>query len=427
MHAPTHHHLHRFWPTPSMWQSLGLVAAVTLAYAVDYLFNIVAGRMLSPAEFSIVVALAGVGQVLVVASRVIQTVVTRYISRFRAGDQTERIASFFQAMFRAAWLWGSLAMAVMLLLSGPLARFLQIEEIGPVLALAVATLLMVVRPVVGGGLQGLQQFLALGTVQVAQAALRLMLGLLLIWLGWGAFGAMLSLPLASALALLLAWLLLDQTMKGKTAVHHQVRLPELFRYSAFAAVGLIGYALMLNMDAILVRRFFDPVDAGNYSAAVTLGKIIQFFPVAIIMVLFPKAAQRQAAHRDTTRVLVPAMLIVALVCGSIALLYALFPGLIVRLTLGPEYQVDGLVLGLVGVAMLLLSLANVWLNFYLSTEWPRFVYLIGVGVVLQAGLMFTFHTDLWQLPAAMAVNGLWLTLAGAIVYVWRRRHPEAEA
>jgi hypothetical protein len=80
------------------------------------------------------------------------------------------------------------------------------------------------------------------------------------------------------------------------------------------------------MDAILVRRFFGPVDAGNYSAAVTLGKIIQFFPVAIIMVLFPKAAQRQAAHRDTTRVLVPAMLIVALVCGSIALLYALFPG-----------------------------------------------------------------------------------------------------
>jgi O-antigen/teichoic acid export membrane protein len=152
MHAPTHHHLHRFWPTRSMWQSLGLVAAVTLAYAVDYLFNVVAGRMLSPVEFSIVVALAGVGQVLVVASRVIQTVVTRYISRFRAGDQSDRIASFFQAMFRAAWVWGSVAMGVMLLLSWPLARFLQIEEIGPVLALAVATLLMVVRPVVGGGL-----------------------------------------------------------------------------------------------------------------------------------------------------------------------------------------------------------------------------------------------------------------------------------
>jgi hypothetical protein len=41
--------------------------------------------------------------------------------------------------------------------------------------------------------------------------------------------------------------------------------------------------------------------------------------------------------------------------------------------------------------------------------------------------MFAFHADLWQLPAAMAVNGLWLTLAGAGVYVWRRRHPEAEA
>lgn len=409
---------------PTGWlQSVALIAAVTLAYAIDYLFNLVAGRLLSPVEFSVVVALAGVGQVLVVASRVIQTVVTRYISRFRADAQTPpgRIASFFQAMFRVSWAWGGVAMGVMLLLSWPLAQFLQIEEIGAVVALAVATLLMVVRPVVGGALQGLQQFTALGAVQVVQALLRLILGAALIWLGLGVVGAMASLPLASVAALLVGWLLLDGAVKRKTAVHHEVKLPELFRYSAFTAAGLIGYALLLNMDAILVRRFFDPVQAGNYSAAVTLGKIIQFFPVAIIMVLFPKAARRQAAHLDTSRVLIPAMAIVALVCGGIAMLYALFPDLIVRLTLGSGYQVAGLVLGLVGLAMLLLSLANVWLNYYLSTEWPQFVYLIGVGILLQGGLMIAFHNQLWHLPAAMAANGLWLTVAGGVIYVWRRR------
>ncbi|MBK8987629.1 MAG: oligosaccharide flippase family protein [Chloroflexi bacterium] len=406
---------------------MALVGAVTLAFAFDYLFNLVAGRLLSPVEFSVVVALAAVGQVLVVASRVIQTVVTRYIARFQAEPEAAgRIASFFQSMFRLSWRWGAAAMGVMLLLSWPLAQFLQIDEIGAVLALAVATLLMVVRPVVGGALQGLQQFAELGAVQVAQALLRLVFGALLIWLGLGAFGAMISLPLASGLALLVGWLVLDGAVKQKTAVHHQVKLPELFRYSAFTAVGLIGYALLLNMDAILVRRFFDPVQAGNYSAAVTLGKVVQFFPVAIIMVLFPKAAQRQAAHRDTSRVLIPAMLVVALVCGGLAVLYALFPDFIVRATLGGGYQVDGAVLGLVGLAMLLLSLANVWLNFYLSTEWPRFVYLIGLGILVQAGLMIAFHSQLWHLPAAMAVNGLWLTLAGGVVYLWRRRHPDGE-
>lgn len=69
--------------------------------------------------------------------------------------------------------------------------------------------------------------------------------------------------------------------------------------------------------------------------------------------------------------------------------------------------------------MLLLSLANVWLNYYLSTEWTSFVYLIAVAVVLQALFMWLYHDELWQLPAAMAVSGLWLNAAGAVAY-WRR-------
>ena len=163
---------------PGIRQGIVLVVAVTFAFALDYLFNLASGRMLSPAQFSIVVALAAVGQILVVGSRVIQTVVTRYISRFQAEDEgSGRIASFFRAMFRAAWRWGAVAMIVALLLSYPLADFLNIDEIGPVFALALATLLLVVRPVVGGALQGVQRFGSLGGVQVIQAGSRLVLGI----------------------------------------------------------------------------------------------------------------------------------------------------------------------------------------------------------------------------------------------------------
>ena len=133
-----------------MWHGVILVAAVTFAFGLDYLFNLVAGRLLSPAQFSIVVTLAAVGQLLVVGSRVIQTVVTRYVSRFQAQDGgAGRISSFFRAMFRQAWRWGALATLVAIALSFPLARFLKIDEIGAVLALAVLVLFFVLRPVVG--------------------------------------------------------------------------------------------------------------------------------------------------------------------------------------------------------------------------------------------------------------------------------------
>jgi O-antigen/teichoic acid export membrane protein len=213
-------------------------------------------------------------------------------------------------------------------------------------------------------------------------------------------------------------------VKRKTAVSHQINLPDMFRYSGYTAVGLISLAVMLNMDAILVRRFFDPAQAGNYSAAVTLGKVIQFFPIAIIIILFPKAAKRQAARQNSARLLILAMLVVLLFSGGVTLLYALFPEQIVALTLGDQYEAGGRLLGFVGAAMLFLSLANVWLNYFLSTDRTHYVYLVAVGVLIQGGLMANFHAELWQLPVAMAVNGLWLTVAGGLIFIkqqmWRR-------
>ena len=57
---------------PGIRQGVVLVAAVTFAFGLDYLFNLASGRLLSPAQFSIVVALAAVGQILVVGSRVMR-------------------------------------------------------------------------------------------------------------------------------------------------------------------------------------------------------------------------------------------------------------------------------------------------------------------------------------------------------------------
>ncbi len=403
---------------PSVRQGLVLVIGTTLAYGFDYLFNLVTGRLLDQSEFGVFVALTGVGQVLVVASRVIQTVVTRYIAQFKAkSDNAERAASFFRGMFRISWGWGIVAMGIIFLMSKPLADFLQIDDVRPIWALALATLLMVVRPVVGGALQGEQQFAALGGVQIVQATFRLGFGVALMTVGLGAFGAMSALPASSVIALIYGLFVLDKSFWQTEGPHHGVSLPGLFRFSAHSAVGLIGYAILVNMDAILVKRFFDSVSAGDYGAAITLGKVIQFFPLAIIMILFPKAAQRKAAKRSSADVLLPAIVVVFLICSGVTAVYVLYADIIVNFTVGSSYDVGGRLLGTVGVAMLFLSLANVWLNYFLSIEWPRFVYLIVVANIIQAGLMILFHDELLYLPLIMTFSGFWLTIAGAIAFI----------
>ncbi len=398
-------------------QGIVLVIAANLAYVLDYLFNFAAGRLLEPESFSIIVSLAGITNVLVVGSRVIQTVVTRYISRFDGeSPNSDQIPAFFQTIWRSAWIWGTAVVILMIGLSWPIANWLQIEDVRIVLALSATTILLVVRPVIGGGLQGVQQFAHLGFIQIIQALIRLLLGAALIWLGWGAFGAMVALPIGSLLALLYGVSIIDKRVWRKSDGHHGVTIPELFKYSAYTAVGLLSYAILVNMDAILVRRFFDAAKAGNYGAAVTLGKIVQFMPVAIVLLLFPKAAQMQAANEDPARVLIPALTAVFVLCSGIVIAYSLFTDLIIQLTVGSQYQVESIVLALLGVGLTLLALANVWLYYFLSIEETTYVKYVGASIFIQLGIMFFFHDALWQLPAAMVLNGLFLCIVGFILF-----------
>jgi len=45
---------------------------------------------------------------------------------------------------------------------------------------------------------------------------------------------------------------------------------------------------------------------------------------------------------------------------------------------------------------------------------------------VQAAMMVTFHEELWQLPAAMIVSGIWLTLAGVFFFLSGRRQQDPD-
>ena len=71
--------------------------------------------------------------------------------------------------------------------------------------------------------------------------------------------------------------------------------------------------------------------------------------------------------------------------------------------------------------MLFLSLVSVWLFYFLSIERTGYVYFIGVGVLIQVVAITLFHDQLWYLPVIMTASGLWLTLAGGVIFYRSRQ------
>jgi O-antigen/teichoic acid export membrane protein len=404
------------------FQSLGLSAsavqsgfmavAMIVAGGFDYLVNIVAGRQLPPSEFFVFVAVTALLQVMVQATNVIRNVVAYYAAEATVyPDATNRVGSVLGRSWRWAWRWGLLATGIMALISPLLARLLRVDTPWPLWAASLALLLLFLRPVTDGALQGIQHFFGLGSVQILQSFLRLVFAGMLIWLGGRAAGAVLALPLGSTVALLLAvWLLRGYF---RAAPPDAPPRPISWRYSIYTLIGLSAFALMANVDAIVVRRFFGDAAAAAYAPVVTLGKMNLFIPLGIGLVLFPKATQRQAAGRDPRPVLLLALAATLLPGLLLTLLYWLFPAEIVRLVFGEAYADPGILLALVGLATTLYAGVNIWLNYALSLERRAMVWLLAAIVLSQITAMLLFHTRLETIALIMIAAGLLGNIAGA--------------
>lgn len=407
-----------FLRSAGMRHGIIMAGATFVAGALDYAFNIITGRLLSPTEYGVFIAVTAILQVMVYLTNSIRNVVAYYMAELATTKgSASRTGRFLRRSWRWAWRWGLLAAVVLAVISPWIARLLRIEDVAPLWAASAALLLLFLRPVTDGALQGLQQFARLGTIQVLQAVLRLVLAIFLLRAGLQAFGGILALPLASAGALVLALWFLRHVLRQGEPEHPRDRVN--WSYSLVTLLGLLVFALTVNMDAIVVKRVFDPVVAGNYGPVVTLGKMNLFLPLALGMVLFPKVTQRQATGRDARPILLLALAATLFPGLLLTAAYAVAPGTIVTLVFGATYADPGAVLPLVGLATTLFAGLNIWLNYALSADRPTFVYALAATTMLQATGMVFFHDSLLQIAIVMVVGGLLGNVAGLLTTVAR--------
>lgn len=398
--------------TSSALQSGFLAVAMIAAGSFDYAVNILTGRRLVPMEFSVFVTVTAILQVMVQATNVIRNVVAFYTAESTVStDASARVGMVLRRSWHWAWRWGMIA-TVALALAGPvLARFLRIDSPWPLWAAALALLLLFLRPVTDGTLQGVQHFWGLGWVQILQSIGRLAFTALLIGLGGQAAGVILALPLGSTLALALALLLLRSYFRAPPSTMPR---PISRKYALTTLAGLLAFALMVNVDPILVRRLFGDAIAEAYAPIVTLGKMNLFIPLGIGLVLFPKATQRQAAGRDSRPVLLLALAATLLPGLALTLLYWIVPGRIVHTIFGEAYAAPGVVLALVGLATTLYAGVNIWLNYALSLERHSYIYALAAIVAGQIGAMLLFHARLESIALIMILTGITANLAGLL-------------
>ncbi|HDY66916.1 MAG TPA: hypothetical protein ENH85_03875 [Candidatus Scalindua sp.] len=396
-------------------QATFIFVASTLSNIGAYLFHAYMGRHLSPADYGILYALLAFLMMVSVPAGTIQTVITKYVSHFKAHNQYGKIRFLFFHSLKKLSLYGGIGFLIFLAFSGHIARFEQIPTRTPVAIVGFILLFSIVTPAAGGIVLGLQRFNYLGWSMILGTLLRLISGIILVIIGLGVNGALSASIIGMLFSLFIIFLPLRSLFREKT--NEKVDFKEIYQYSAPVTLALLCFVILTNVDAVLVKHFFSPIEAGNYSAAAMVGRIILFLPMAVVIVMFPKASELYAQKKDSSIILKKSLLYVAFLAGGATLVFFLFPRLPLWLLWGNRFQTSTPLVGKFALAMTFFGLVNILFFYQLSIHRFRFLYLACAFTLLQIIAITLFHKTLSQVVWILVVNGILLFIVNQFL-VW---------
>lgn len=408
--------------SPAARQTAFLFGVDSFANVVDYGFHVYLGRALMPPDFAVVQTVNAVLLILVTAFGVMQPVLARFVAEAETGGGLHSPVGavesrvIFQHFFRICSIAGLLLSGLVWLGRVPLGQWLNVPTAAVGLS-ASMVLLSLLRPVVGGMLQGQQRFVAFGWTRSLHAIGRLASGVLLVSLGGGALAAITAYPIGGGLALLggLVFLGLAVWQRGTPPPSQLWR--DAIRLSASAFLAYAAYMSLMNSDLIWVNRGLAGELAGSYATAVLFRRILALLPGAVLVVMYPRVVSRVTKGRLPDSLLWKSAAVVSASTLILTALYFAFGPAIVRLFFGEVYMAAAPLLGWMGLGMLGYGLGSIWINLFLATRPLPFVGLLLVLAVSQHLLLSQFSQNISQATATFILAGWVLALGGLLIYL----------
>jgi O-antigen/teichoic acid export membrane protein len=365
----------------------------------NYLFHFTSARLLGPASYSDVASLVAVIGLISLPLVGVQVAVARYVAGFLEARAQTSIALLFSKSLRLSLALGIVVTLILCAVSIPLSNFLGIESLVAVLLTALVAVPSFISPVVWGLAQGLQRFVLFAVSIGIGPAMRPILTAILLATGFGVAGAMASTLVAAVVGVMLPLVLLRRWIAHDTRHPGPVPRSEVARYLTPAIVGVLSITSLTTVDVIAAKAVLSDHTAGLYGSASLIGRVILYLPAAIVLVLLPKVAAREAAGRESRDVLMKSLLVTIGFCVAATVTYAVAPKLVVFLAFGSSFEEAAGLLWMFAVAMSGYAVLNVLLAYHLGRGANRMSFVLLVGALVQIALFSAFHGSPEQLLA----------------------------
>ena len=396
-----------------------LVTTVT-GYAFSYLYLVFMGRLLGPEVFGILGALFAIFYIACLVGQALRGAIATKVAEVKAqAGEATAVSTFIKQGIKISLLCLVPCIAF-IIAAQPVATFFHLSDRGPIIILAFSLFTALVLDIVQGLQQGLQKFRALGiSGYLTSPGLKVVLGVGFVLAGWGLSGAVGALFASTAIATVVALVLVRKPLAGraKGPGQHSSGIGPILLPTLILAIFL---SMPTSIDVILVTHYFGGTDAGLYSAMATVGKVVIFLPMAVSFILLPRATEDNTLGRDTSKILLWSLALVFLLSGSVVIVCWAFPGLIVNLFFGEAYTGAKALLGFYAAAMLVFSLNSVLIHYSLAVRQWWLMILADAVTILEVVLIVLRHETISGIIWVLLFGNLLIFIFSLGYFVFNR-------
>ncbi len=394
--------------------------------ALNYFFYPILSRMLSPSDFGDVqvfislITQAGIlfGAFTIVAVNITANTVENPADK--AGVAVNERNAILTELQRICF-WIVCVVSVVLLGGAThLKTFLNLSSVYPLLGLIAVLSLTTNATFRNAFLQGTSKFFELSMSGLVSSAGRIIFAVLLVWLGLTSTGAIAGLVLAQAAVLYYLFMRtrsqLDLNSRANIHVLEKgvIKNELLYGLLVIFATGLVTF--LYTSDVLIVKHLFDPHVAGLYSGISAIAKIVFFLLSPVVAVLFASIKIKNTSS-ENHKIMLKSLGISAALGIFVLLIFYVFNDITVKVLLGGNYLGSAYLLPKVGLIMLLSSLVNIFVYYFLALR--RF-FLIGLsffGVLLAVVLLMVKHGSIDAILNDLLVSAAILIVLLTFFYV----------
>ncbi len=358
----------------------------------NYLYNLILGRILGPAQFADAAVLITFLLVLSFVAMTFQLVT----AKFSVILEDKLFPSFISKVYKNALIVGISFGALIIVFSKQLQLVFNTSSSSMFVVFGIGVPLYFLMSVNRGVFQGKNAFKKLSITYQTEMLSRLLFTLGLLFL----FNIQSSLVIAIGILISFGFGLIpfkSNNFNFKTSVVIKASQTKLVRkFFIITAFYEFTQIIINNSDILLVKHYFESYDAGLYASLALIGRMVYFIAWMFVMLLLPTVVQLKKEGKPTAPILFKYVGYIASIASVIVLCCLLFPESAITILFGKSYLAIAPLLWKYALATGLFAISNIFAYYYLSLDRYMPVVFSGIFGMLQMGLVIFFHESLEQ-------------------------------